>query len=82
MIKNNKPYRVNFGYNISTHFLNETKTYWEKNGFYNDDGTRNHFRLGNHMLALYLLIRGYNDDGDELIFFRKELKTDLVVLYL
>ena len=80
MIKNNKPYRVKFGYNISTHFLNETKTYWEKNGFYNDDGTLNHFRLGNHMLALDLLTRGYT--GDELILFPKELKTDLVVLYL
>ena len=80
LINNNKPYRVNFGYDISTHLLNETKTYWEKNGFSNHDGTLNHFRLGNHMLALDLLTRGYT--GDELILFPKELKTDLVVLYL
>ena len=32
------------------------------------------------MLALDLLTRGYT--GDELILFPKELKTDLVVLYL
>ena len=51
LINNNKPYRVNFGFDISTHLLNETKTDWEKNGFSNHDGTLNHFRLGDHMLA-------------------------------
>ena len=65
LIKNNKPYRVDFGYDIGIYFLNETKICWEKNNFYNDDGTLNHFKLGNHMLALDSLIRGYTDDGDE-----------------
>ena len=65
LIKNNKPYRVDFGYDIGIYFLNETKTCWEKNNFYNDDGTLNHFKLGNYMLALDLLIRVYTDDGDE-----------------
>ena len=65
LIKNNKPYRVDFGYDIGIYFQNETKTCWEKNNFYNDDGTLNHFKLGNHMLALDSLIRGYNGDGDE-----------------
>ena len=65
LIKNNKPYRVDFGYDIGIYFLNETKICWEKNNFYNDDVTLNHFKLGNHMLALDSLIRGYTDDGDE-----------------
>ena len=30
LIKNNKPYRVDFGYDIGIYFLNETKTCWEK----------------------------------------------------
>ena len=53
----------------------------EKNIFDNDDGILNHFKLGNHMLALDLLMREHTDDGDELILYPKELKTDLVVLF-
>ena len=33
LIKNNKPYRLDFGYDIGIYFLNETKTYWEKINF-------------------------------------------------
>ena len=82
LIKNNKPYRIGFGYDMSLHFLNETKTYWKKNGFYNDDGTLNHFKLGNHMEALDMIISGYTDDGSELILYPKKLETDLVVIFL
>ena len=64
-------------------FFNETKTYLEKHNFYNDDGTLHHLKLGEHMLTLDLIIRGYTDDGDELILFPKELEeTDLVLLIL
>ena len=31
LIKNNKPYRVNFGYNMLAHFLNEDDAYYRKN---------------------------------------------------
>ena len=49
LIKNNKLYRVDFGYEIAKHFINETEAYWQKQGFYNDNGTLNLFRLGRHM---------------------------------
>ena len=49
LIKNNKLYRADFGYEISKHFINETEAYWQKQGFYNDNGTLNLFRLGRHM---------------------------------
>ena len=81
LIKNNEPYRIDFGYDISLHFLNDTKTYWEKNGFYNDDGTLNHPKLANHMETLNMIIRVYTADGDELILFPKKLETNLVVIF-
>ena len=49
LIKNKKPYTVDFGYETAKHFINETEAYWQKQGFYNDDGTLNLFRLGRHM---------------------------------
>ena len=49
LIKNNKLYRVDFGYEIAKHFINETEAYWQKQGFYNDNGTLNLFRLARHM---------------------------------
>ena len=33
LIKNNKPYRINFGYNMLAHFLNEDDAYYKKNKF-------------------------------------------------
>ena len=83
LVKNNKPYRVDFGDEACTFFINETKPYWEKHGFYNNDGTLNHFRLGRHMETLDLIIRRYSDDGPKLILYQKKLKeTDLVILFL
>ena len=49
LIKNKKPYTVDFGYETAKHFINETEAYWQKQGFYNDDVTLNLFRLGRHM---------------------------------
>ena len=68
LIENNKPCRVDFGYDAGTHFLNETKTYWEKKKFYNNNGALDHFKLGRHTV-----ISGYTND-DELILFLEELK--------
>ena len=83
LIKNNKPYRVDFGDEACTFFIDETKTYWEKHGFDNDDGMLNHFRLGRYMETLDLTIRRYTDDGPELILYQKKIKeTDLVILFL
>ena len=38
LIKNDKTYRIDFGYDISLHFLNETEAYYKKHEFYNKDG--------------------------------------------
>ena len=81
LIKDNKPYRVDFGYDIGAFFLNETKSYWEKYDFYNDDGTISYLKLDKNMQVLDLLISEYTNDK-ELTLFPKELKTDLVVLFL
>ena len=56
LIKNKKPYRVDFGDDAGTHFIKETRTYWEIYNFYNDDGTLNHLELGRHMETLDLII--------------------------
>ena len=56
LIKKNKPYRVDFGDDARTHFINETRTYWKIYNFYNDDGTLNHLELGRHMETLDLKI--------------------------
>lgn len=80
LIKNNKPYRIDFGYDISLHLLDQTKAYWENNGLYNGDETLNHFKLGCHMETLEDLIIGYTDD--EFILLPKKLETDLIVLFL
>ena len=37
--------RVDFGYDIGAFFLNETRSYWEKYNFYNDDGTISYLKL-------------------------------------
>ena len=76
LIKNNKPYRVDFRDEACSFFINETKTYWEKHGFDNDDGTLNHFRLGRYMETLDLIIRRYTDDDPELILYPKKIKRN------
>ena len=73
--------RVDFGYDIGAFFLNETRSYWEKYNFYNDDGTISYLKLDKNMQVLDLLISEYTNDK-ELTLFPKELKTDLVVLFL
>ena len=56
LIKNKKPYRVDFGDDAGNHFIKETRAYWEIYNFYNDDGTLNHLELGRHMETLDLII--------------------------
>ena len=45
LIKNDKTYRIDFGYDISLHFLNETEAYYKKHEFYNKDGSINLFKV-------------------------------------
>ena len=45
LIKNDETYRIDFGYDISLHFLNETEVYYKKHEFYNKDGSINLFKV-------------------------------------
>ena len=56
MINNNKPYRVDISDEAITYFINETKTYWKKIEFYNDDGTLNNSKVDNHIKSLDMIL--------------------------
>ena len=81
LIKNNKEHRVNFGYNMLGHFLNENDTYCEKKEFYDVDGTFNNFKLFDHLEYLNKLVKSCSL-GNKLFLNPKTIETDLPVLYL
>ena len=45
LIRNNKPYRVDFGDEMFNHFVDENESYLKRKEFYDDDGTFNDFKL-------------------------------------
>ena len=80
LIKNNKPYRVNFGYNMLAHFLNEDDAYYKKK-FYNDDGTLNEIKQLDRLEYLNKLVKSCTL-GNKLVVTIKDIETDLPILYL
>ena len=82
LIKNNKPYRVDFGYDMLAHFLNENYAYFEKKKeFYDDDGTFSNFKLLNRIETLDKMVGSWTL-GNKLFLYPKKVETDLAVLYL
>ena len=81
LIKNNKPYRVSFGYNILNHFLNEDDAYYKKNKFYNDDGTLNDYKLSERIETLNKVVRSCSFSNNNFLTI-KDMETDLPVLHL
>ena len=81
LIKNNKPYRVDFGYDMLNHFLNEDDAYYEKKEFYDDDGTFNNFKLLDRIKTLDKMVRSCSF-SNKLFLNLKDIETDLPVLYL
>ena len=81
LIKNNKPYRVSFGYNILNHFLNEDDAYYKKNKFYNDDGTLNDYKLSERIETLNKVVRSCSFSNNIFLTI-KDMETDLPVLHL
>ena len=81
LIKNNKPYRVSFGYNILNHFLNEDDAYYKKNRFYNDDRSLNNYKLLERIEILNKIVRSCSF-SNKLFLTIKDMETDLPVLYL
>ena len=57
LIKNNKPYRLNFGDKMCNHFVDENEAYYKKNKFYNDDGTLNENKLFECLECLNKVVR-------------------------
>ena len=81
LIKNNKPYRVSFGYNILNHFLNEDDAYYKKNRFYNDDRSLNNYKLLERIEILNKIVRSCSF-SNKFFLTIKDMETDLPVLYL
>ena len=80
LIKNNKPYRVSFGYNILNHFLNEDDAYHKKY-IYNDDQYLNDYKLLERIEILNKIVRSCSFSNN-FFFTLKDMETDLPVLYL
>ena len=81
MINNIKPYRVDISDEAITYFINETKTYWKKIEFYNDDGTLNNSKVNNHIKTLDMISKDILMMVLNLLYAKK-LETDLVIIFL
>ena len=60
LIKNNKPYRVNFGEEMSNHFADQNEAYLKEKGLCNDDGTINDFKHEDHLEYLEKLVKSWS----------------------
>ena len=81
LIEKKKIFRVDLSYDAGLFFHDQIKFYWKKVGCYNDDGTISKFRLKENHYILDVIIKKHTNDKT-LIFYPKELKTNLPVLYL
>ena len=76
MIKNNKPYRLDFGEEMYNHFVDENEAYYKKNKFYNDEN-----KLFERLEYLNKVIRSFTLDN-KLFLMTKTIETDLYKLLL
>ena len=81
LIKNNKPYRLNFGDEMYNHFVDENEAYFMKNKFYYDDGTRNENKLFKRLGYLNKVVRSCTV-GNKLVLMPKTIETHLYELLL
>ena len=72
---------VFFSYDACLFFLNKTKFYWKKEGYYNDDRTISKFRVNHDHYILDLIIKKHTNDK-KLIMYPKELQTYLPASYV
>ena len=70
LIKNNKPYRVSFGYNILNHFLNEDDAYHKKY-IYNDDQYLNDYKLLERIEILNKIVRSCSFSNNFFFYFKR-----------
>ena len=81
LIKNNKPYRVNFGDETFNHFADQNDTYLKEKWFYNHDGTINDFKLHERLDYLKQLVKLWSF-SKKLFLSPKEIELNLPALYL
>ena len=81
MIKNNKPYRINFRDEMYNRFVDENEAYYKKNKFYNDNGTLNENKLFERLEYLNKVVRSCTL-GNKLCLMPKTIETDLYELLL
>ena len=81
LIKKKKIFRVDFSYDASLFFHNQTEPYWKKEGYYNDDGTISKFCVNQDHYILDLIIKKHSNHK-KFIIYPKKLETNLPVLYV
>ena len=81
LIKKKKIFRLDFSYDACLLFHNQTELYWEKEGYYNDDGTIFKFCVNQYHYILELIIKKHSNHK-KFIICPKELETNLPVLYV
>ena len=62
-------------------FIDENESYLKKKEFYDDNGTFNNFKLEDRLETLDKMVRSPSF-SNQLFLNPKEIKTDLIVLYL
>ena len=62
-------------------FIDENESYLKKKEFYDDNGTFNNFKLEGRLETLDKMVRS-RSFSNQLFLNPKEIKTDLIVLYL
>ena len=62
-------------------FIDGNESYLKKKEFYDDNGTFNNFKLEDRLETLDKMVRS-RSFSNQLFLNPKEIKTDLIVLYL
>ena len=81
LIKNNKPYRLNFRDEMYDHFVDENEAYYKKHKFYTDDGTLNQNKLFERLEYLNKVVRSCTF-GNRLFLMPKTIETSFYELLL
>ena len=79
-IKNDKPYRIDFGINMIEYFSNEDDAYFRKNNFHNNDESLNEEKLTERLEYLENFVKKYT--GKKFKPTTRYLEIDLPVIYL
>ena len=68
LIKKKKILKVDFSYDACLLFHNQTKFYWKKEGYYNDNGIISKFYLNQDHYILDLIIKKHTNDQKYIMY--------------